>query len=61
MNFQAEKKKPKKTHIFVSAIAFIVWAYIVSGQMLGPGIHDPAIASILLVLFSLVRGKIPLS
>ena len=61
MNFQAEKGKPKVIHIVVSTVAFIVWAYTVSGHVIWPEIYDPAIASIILVLFSLVSGKIPLS
>ena len=56
----AEKYRPKRNHIVLSTIAFAVWAYAVSGSTMIPHWHDPAIASILLILFTLVSGRIPL-
>jgi RsiW-degrading membrane proteinase PrsW (M82 family) len=61
MNYQSEENKPKTVHIIVSTCAFIIWAYTISGNIVWPEIHDPAIASIILIIFSLISGKIPLS
>jgi hypothetical protein len=58
--FQAEKGRPKTTHIIVSTFAFIIWAYAISGHVVWPQMYDTGIASIILVLFSLISGKIPL-
>lgn len=60
LNSQAEKGRPKRNHLVVSTVAFVFWAYAVSGSTTWPAIHDPAIASILLVAFSLVSGRIHL-
>ena len=61
LNKQAEKGKPKTVHLILSTIAFVLWAYAVSGGAVWPAIHDPGIASILLGAYSLISGKIPLS
>lgn len=61
LNLQAETGKPKRNHLILSTVAFMVWAYAVSGGIVIPQWHDPAIASILLVLFSLVSGAVPLN
>lgn len=60
LNFQAVPNAPKRMHLLLSSIAFVCWAYAVSGQMLPPALYDPAIGSIELILFSLVSGVIPL-
>ena len=60
LNYLADENKPKVTHLIVSTLAFIFWAYAVSGTVLCPNIYDPALASILLICFSLVSGIIPL-
>jgi hypothetical protein len=60
MNFQAEKDKPKAVHLTLSTIAFVVWAYVTSGDKIIGWLYDPAAASGLLVIFSLVSGLIPL-
>jgi hypothetical protein len=60
MNIQAVPGKPKRNHLMMSTIAFVVWAYAISGATLVPSWHDPAVASILLVLFSLISGAIRL-
>jgi len=64
-NRVADPGKPKRNHIILSTIAFIVWAYVISGEQLlatiAPGLFEQAIASILLVLFSLVSAIIPLN
>jgi len=60
LHFQAEKDKPKITHIIVSTFAFVIWAYAISGHVVWPQVYDTGIASIVLVLFSLISGKIPL-
>ena len=60
LSFQSEKGRPRATHIILSSIAFIIWAYAISGHVVWPDIYDTGIAGIVLVLFSLVSGKIPL-
>jgi hypothetical protein len=64
MNKVATVDKPKQKHIIVSTIAFIIWAYVTTGQTLSntiaPNIYDQAIASILLVLFSLFSAIVSL-
>jgi hypothetical protein len=37
-----------------------VWAYAISGATLLPDWHDAAVAAIVLVVFSLVSGLVPL-
>lgn len=61
LNSQAEQDRPKSRHLVVSTIAFVLWAYAVSGSVAWPGIHDSAIASFLLAAFTLASGRIPLS
>lgn len=60
LNFQAEKNKPKLIHLFLSFVAFIVWAYVTSGEKFSGLIYDSDIASIILIAFSLVSGLVPL-
>lgn len=64
MSRVATADKPKQKHIIVSTIAFIIWAYVTTGQTLSntiaPNIYDQAIASILLVLFSLFSATVTL-
>jgi hypothetical protein len=61
LNTQAEAGLPKRRHLILSSAAFVVWGYAVSGGIAWPAIHDPAIASILLVAFTLLSGRIPLT
>ena len=61
LNWQAEKGRPKMGHLIVSTLAFVLWAYAVSGAVMCPSIHDAAVASIFIGLFSLVSGLVPLS
>jgi hypothetical protein len=65
LNNVADADKPKRNHIILSTVAFVVWAYVTSGQQLmqtiAPGIFDQAIASIVLVAFSLVSAVVPLN
>jgi hypothetical protein len=58
--FQADKSKPKAIHIILSTISFIVWAYSISGEKVVPDFFDSAIASMVLVVYSLITGTIPL-
>jgi hypothetical protein len=60
LNAQAERDRPKRMHLILSSLAFVVWAYVVSGNEVVPRFHDPALASILMVTFSLISGVIPL-
>lgn len=65
LNKAAKPGLPKNRHIGLSTIGFIFWAYATTGATLSgtiaPNIYDPAISSFLLVLFSLISGKVPLN
>ena len=60
LNYQSDPGKPKKIHLCVSMVAFVVWAYATSGLQVTPQLYDPAIASFTLVAFSLISGAVPL-
>lgn len=65
LNNVADANKPKRNHLILSTIAFLVWAYVTTGkqllQTISPDIFDQAIASIVLVAFSLISAIIPLN
>lgn len=53
---------PFINHSIISCLAFIVWAYATSGLTLfGPQYYDPAIASISLMMFTLLSSYVPLN
>lgn len=60
LNFQAEKNRPKIYHLILSSIAFMVWAYVTSGEKFRGINYDADIASIILISFSLISALIPL-
>jgi hypothetical protein len=61
MLWQSEKDKPRWPHIIVSTVAFVVWAYATAGEhLLSAPYYQAPIASIVLVVFTLISGKIPL-
>ena len=60
LNKMAEAGKPKMMHLLVCSVAFAVWAYVTNGQKLIPNYYDAAFGSILLVVFSVVSGLVPL-
>lgn len=53
--------KPKRNHLITSTIAFAIWAYFISGQQVFPDSYDAALASIILVVFSLTSAAVPLN
>jgi hypothetical protein len=57
-NSMAQPGQPKKLHMFVSTIAFVVWAYALGGVFALAGIYRPWLASLILVAFTLVSGAI---
>jgi hypothetical protein len=61
MRKQALPDKPKQIHLIISTLAFVVWAYVTTGKTLIPQGYDSALASIVLILFSLISGLIPLT
>lgn len=61
LNRQSQKGKPKKIHLIVSTLAFIIWAYVTTGNTLIPDYYDAALGSIALIAFSLISGVIPLT
>jgi hypothetical protein len=60
LNQQAEPGMPKWTHIVISTLAFPVWAYLVSGNVIVPQYYDGSIALLATILFSVVTGAIPI-
>jgi len=60
LNQQAEPGMPKWTHIIISTLAFPVWAYLVSGNVIVPQYYDGSIALLATILFSVVTGAIPI-
>lgn len=64
LNKQSEDNKPKRFHLIISTLAFAAWAYVISGMELqgtiAPETYKPALASILVGIFSLGIGAIPL-
>ena len=61
LNKASDPGKPKRNHLIVSTVAFAVWAYFVSGLQVIPNWYDAGLASILLVVFSLLTAFIPLT
>ena len=65
LNNVADADKPKRNHLILSTIAFLVWAYVTTGKQLletiSPNIFDQAVASIVLVAFSLISAAVPLN
>jgi hypothetical protein len=65
LNKVADAGKPKQNHLILSTIAFLVWAYVTTGKQLletiSPNLFDQAVASIMLVAFSLISAVIPLN
>ncbi|MGF7041033.1 hypothetical protein [Mucilaginibacter lappiensis] len=60
----ADENKPKRNHLILSTIAFIVWAYVTTGETLSAtiakDIYDSAAASIILIIFSFASATVPL-
>lgn len=52
----ADKRQPKRLHIFISLVAFTVWAYAIGGAFINEPWHDSIIGSVALGLFTLVSG-----
>lgn len=57
------QSEPKQTHLVVSSIAFVVWAYSIGGPtaVFGPdalAIYDPGLAGAAMVIFTLVSGLV---
>ncbi len=59
LNYMADQDKPKAVHLILSTVAFVVWAYQVTGDKL-PIWYNANVASIALILFTLISGVIPL-
>ena len=60
LNHVATAGKPKRNHIFVSTVAFPIWAYLISGNQVVPEFYDAALATVITLIFSLFSGLIPL-
>ena len=64
LNYVAEPGKPKRNHIIISSVGFVVWAYVTTGSTLSESFkvsYDPGLASFILGLFSIISGVIPLN
>ncbi len=53
--------RPKRRHLVISSLAFVVWAYTISGQAVIPAYYQPAVASMIMVAFTLISGVVPLN
>ncbi|MXN92878.1 hypothetical protein GR160_16750 [Flavobacterium sp. Sd200] len=64
LNSVSDENKPKRNHLILSTIAFVVWAYVTTGETLSEtiatGIYDSAAASIILIIFSFISALVPL-
>ncbi|MDT0641816.1 hypothetical protein RM553_03125 [Zunongwangia sp. F363] len=60
LNYQAKEGKPRFIHLLISSVAFIIWAYVTSGEKFRDVYYDADVASVLLIAFSLLSGIIPL-
>jgi FtsH-binding integral membrane protein len=56
-----EGKLPSPAHFIISTIAFGVWAYAVSGNLVLGDAFQSALAGIILLLFTFVVGFVPLT
>jgi hypothetical protein len=60
LSAMADKGKPKLVHLIVSTIAFPFWAYSISGASVIPKQYSPALAGMLILIFTAISGLIPL-
>lgn len=60
LSAMADKGKPKAVHLILSTLAFPFWAYSVSGVTVVPHLYSPALAAMLILIFTAVSGLIPL-
>jgi len=58
--YMGDKERPKMVHTVLSTLAFVVWAYSVAGDRVVSSWHDDSLASMALIIFSLVSGLVPL-
>lgn len=61
LNMVADPGKPKRNQLVVGALAFPIWAYLISGNQVVPQFYDPGLATILALLFSLITSLIPMN
>jgi len=57
----ADEGKPKRNHLIVSTVAFPIWAYLVSGNQVMPGLYDAGLAAVIAIIFSLISALIPMN
>jgi hypothetical protein len=64
LNVVSTPNKPKRNHLIISTIAFVVWVYVTTGKTLQETIsiepYSHALASIILIAFCLISALIPL-
>lgn len=56
LSMVSPKNAPKRLHLGLSTVAFLVWAYALGGPFSLMGVHNAQIGSILLVAFTLISG-----
>ncbi len=56
LKLMAEPGQPKRLHMWVGTFAFLIWAYGIGGLFTDLGWYVPAIAALLVLIFSLVSG-----
>ncbi|WP_421765459.1 hypothetical protein [Ekhidna sp.] len=61
LKMMSDKDSAIRNHLIMSTIAFLVWAYAISGNNFPYLQFESSIASILLVVFTLISGVVPLN
>jgi hypothetical protein len=56
----ADKTKKYKLHLAYSTLAFIIWAYTISAGTIIPDFYDPALASIIIAIFTAMSSLFPM-
>lgn len=58
LRFMAQPGQPKRKHLTVATLAYLIWTYAIGGFWTELGLYHPAIASILLVFVTLGSGLV---
>jgi hypothetical protein len=56
LNLFNDKKRPNRSHLAVSTVAFAVWGYALGGPFEYAGIYKSWLGSVLLVVFTVLSG-----
>ena len=56
--FMAQPGEPKRLHMAISCVAFVVWAYSLGGLFDDIGVYHEGVSALALIIFSLFSGLI---